>query len=70
MRCRIIQAEDSVSIQFPGNTVKAPGYTEPALRFIANAKEFSVRAIPDILTEGSKMLLVRRLIREGLLTVA
>jgi hypothetical protein len=70
MRCRIIQAEGSVSIQFPGNTVMAPGYIEPVLRYIVEAGEFSVRSIPDILTEDSKMLLVRRLIREGLLTVA
>ncbi|MBW4576242.1 MAG: cupin domain-containing protein [Aphanothece sp. CMT-3BRIN-NPC111] len=69
MICLIIQAEDSVSIKFPGNTVKGPRYIEPALRFIVDAGEFSVRSIPDSLTGNAKMVLVRHLIRAGLLAI-
>lgn len=71
MRCRIIRQGSSVSIQFPGNTVKGQSHIEPALRFIADAAgAFTVREIPDTLTDDGKVVLVRRLVRGGLLRVA
>lgn len=69
MRCRIIPQGLSVSIQFPGNTVKGTAYIEPALHYIANTEVFVVRDLPDVLTDEAKMTLVRRLIRGGLLTI-
>lgn len=69
MVCWIFKAEDQVSIQFPGNVVKSPVWVEPALRFIAETETFAVRALPDALSDNSKLVLVRRLIREGLLKV-
>lgn len=71
MICNIFKEEGSgsVSIQFPGSTVKAPAYIEPALRFIAASEAFTVRAISDTLTDDGKLVLVRRLVREGLLKV-
>ncbi len=68
MRCRISSQADFIYIQFPGNTVKLPKRTEPALRFIAATKSFPVHAIPSNLSTQSKLVLVRRLIQEGLLT--
>ena len=64
-----LQVEDQVSIQFPGNEVKGPGWLEPAFRFIDATETFVVKALPDSLSDHSKVTLVRRLIREGLLKV-
>lgn len=69
MICNISKKEDTVIIQFPGNAVTGPGYIAPALSFIAEKEEFTVRSIPSI-SDNSKLVLVRRLIREGLLTIA
>jgi hypothetical protein len=64
-----LQGENQVSIQFPGNEVTGPAWLEPAFRFIANTETFVVQALPDSLSNNSKLILVRRLIREGLLKV-
>ena len=69
MVCWIARTGDTVSIHFPGNAVQGPAVIEPALRFIVEAGAFPVRALPDVLTEQSKVVLVRRLLREGLLTI-
>jgi hypothetical protein len=70
MRCRIIRQGSSVSIQFPGNIVKGQSHIEQALRFIADAAgTFTIRSIPDTLTDDGKVVLVRRLVRGGLLRV-
>ena len=60
---------EGVVIQFPGNQVSAPLYLELPFQFIASQDKFPISAIPDILSNNSKLVLVRRLIREGLLTI-
>ena len=75
MICRVaIEGEgegegEGVVIQFPGNQVSAPLYLELPFQFIASQDKFPISAIPDILSNNSKLVLVRRLIREGLLTI-
>jgi ribosomal protein L16 Arg81 hydroxylase len=64
-----LQGGDYVSMQFPGNEVRGPSWLEPAYRFIAEAKTFAVKELPDSLSDNAKLVLVRRLIREGLLRV-
>jgi hypothetical protein len=49
--------------------VRGPASIESALRFIAAAEAFQVRELPDALTDQSKLVLVRRLVREGLLRI-
>lgn len=66
--CHIVRKKSSVSIEFPGNKIEGPTYIEPALRFIAASEAFPIRSIPDTLTDNGKLVLVRRLVREGLLT--
>lgn len=68
MFCYIFKEEDAIVIQFPGNVVKGPSYIESALYFIADAVEFPVNSIPGSLSSNGKLALVRRLVREGLLT--
>jgi hypothetical protein len=67
---RVSMEKGSVSIQYPGNRIRGPRQIAPALRFIAAASRFVVRSLPDSLTSESKLVLARRLVREGLLAIA
>jgi hypothetical protein len=70
MLCDVSRKPDCVEIMFPGNRMKGPVDIETAFRFIADSQEaFSVRALPAILSDASKLVLARRAIREGLLTI-
>ena len=70
MMCHVSRKADCVEIAFPGNRMKGPVDIETAFRFIADSKQaFPVRALPDILSEKSKLVLARRSIREGLLSI-
>jgi hypothetical protein len=62
---------DGVSLQFPGNSIKAPlGYRE-AMEFVSAARApFTAAALPDSLDAGRKIALVQRLVRGGLLKLA
>jgi ribosomal protein L16 Arg81 hydroxylase len=68
--CAVSRKPDGVEIAFPGNRMKGPVAIETAFRFIADATEvFPVSALPDMLSDESKLVLARRAIREGLLTI-
>lgn len=69
MICHITRKTDSVTIQFPGGTVEGPQSIQPALRFITNSEQFLVKDLPGILSSHSKVVLVRRLVKEGLLMI-
>jgi hypothetical protein len=67
---RVLVRPDSVAIiQWPGRQMSGPAFIEPALRFIAATPRFVVRELPDCLTENSKPVLTRRLVKDGLLAV-
>ncbi len=66
---RVVPAGDLVSLHAPGIRIDGPARIAPALRFIARTRRFTPRALPDNLTPDAKLVLVRRLIREKLLTV-
>jgi ribosomal protein L16 Arg81 hydroxylase len=67
--CQVIDEGESVSVQFPGNRVRGPRQIAPALHFLAaTAGGFTGRALPDNLSDNAKLILIRRLVREGLLT--
>ncbi|MDB5308473.1 MAG: hypothetical protein JWO38_2675 [Gemmataceae bacterium] len=68
--CRVVQDGNWVVIEFPGGQVGGPLKIASALRFVAAARRFPVRALPDDLGGDAKLVLVRRLIRERLLVVA
>ncbi|NJP11903.1 MAG: hypothetical protein HC866_22535 [Leptolyngbyaceae cyanobacterium RU_5_1] len=69
MVCWVDRVGRTARIQFPGNTVAGPDYLEPALRFIADTETFQVKALPILSSDNSKLVLVHRLIKEGLLRV-
>ena len=68
--CRVLQDGGWVVIEFPGGQVGGPLKIAAALRFVAEADRFPVRALPDELGGEGKMVLARRLLRERLLRVA
>ena len=71
LMCHIVVNDDGVEVEFPGNRMSGPRSIEPALRFIASSRgPFAVRALPGPLSDQSKLVLVKRAIKEGLLTVA
>jgi ribosomal protein L16 Arg81 hydroxylase len=66
--CRVLEEGNSVSILFPSSKVSGPATIATALRVIAATEgPFTTASLPDELSETSKMVLVRRLIKEGLL---
>jgi ribosomal protein L16 Arg81 hydroxylase len=67
--CRVIEDEMGVAIEFPGSRVGGPHRVVSALRFVAGNSRFAVRALPDDLNADAKIVLMRRLVREGLLTI-
>ncbi len=67
--CRVVTNDQEVAIEFPGNRVAGPQRIASALHFICGARRFLVRSIPDDLNPQAKIVLARRLVREGLLTI-
>jgi hypothetical protein len=66
--CLVTVDRDLATVHFPGGSVNAPAWVEPALRFLCEKNgPFVVAELPDLLDGESKLVLVRRLVREGLL---
>lgn len=58
-------------LQYTGGKIVGPAKIAPALRYIAAQRgPFTVGSLPDSLGAGEKVVLVRRLVHEGLLTPA
>ena len=66
---RVVQQGDAVALHAPGARIDGPAKIAPALQFIARTRRFTPQALPDNLTSNAKLILVRRLVREKLLTV-
>ena len=67
--CRVLADGEGAVIEFPGGRVAGPARIAPALRFIAGSERFPVRDLPDGLGDDAKLVLARRLVREGLLSI-
>ena len=59
--------DDSVSLDCYGRSITFPAQASEAVRFALTQSEFAIRELPGNLDDASKVVLVRRLIREGLL---
>ncbi len=66
---RVVQDGAFVALHAPGTRIDGPAKIAPALRFIAQAQRFTPRTLPDNLTPDAKLVLVRRLLREKLLSI-
>lgn len=67
MTCSVEPDAGGVVIHFVGGAVSAPPQAEAALNFIAGADAFRPRDLPGPLNAEGRRVLVRRLIREGIL---
>lgn len=65
---RILKGEDSVSVQCYGRRIGFPGHVADCVEFALRAPEFAIRDLPGDLDDAGKLTLIRRLIREGLVT--
>ena len=67
---RVFQENGVAGIQFSGNQLLGPAKIIDALRHIADAETITPASLPGSLNENEKLILVRRLVRTGLLTLA
>lgn len=58
---------ERVRLRFHGKELGFPAFVEPALRHACEQAEFRILALPGELDDASKVVLVRRLAREGFL---
>jgi ribosomal protein L16 Arg81 hydroxylase len=65
---RLSTAGEHVVLSFQGKRITFPAHAFEAVRFVVQHEHFSVGEIPDVLDEAGKLVLAKRLIREGLLT--
>lgn len=64
---RLRSDDEAVRLRFQGKELRLPAFVEPVLRFACERAEFRIGALPDVLDEPSKVVLARRLAREGFL---
>ena len=67
--CVIVPAGPDVAVLLGDREVRMPAWVEPALRALADAPELAVGDLEPHLDPESRLVLVRRLVREGLLEV-
>jgi hypothetical protein len=67
MACTLQVGEETASLRFRTGGLKGPASLAAALEFIRDHPRFQVRDLPGSMSDRSKLVLVRRLIREGLL---
>ena len=58
---------DGCALCFLGKEVQFPAFLQEAVAFVASADTFTSGEIPNCPDEEAKVVLVRRLVREGLL---
>jgi ribosomal protein L16 Arg81 hydroxylase len=66
---RVFDSGARATIAFSGNHVSGPKKIGPALRFIAKQTSFRVQDVPGDLSSKEKLVLVKRLVREGFLRI-
>ena len=68
--CELRRTGDSLAILLGDRRIEMPGWLEPAMRRIAATERFAVGELRDDVRDAeSRAVLVRRLVREGLLTL-
>ena len=67
--CTITADGDGVLLRFNGKIVRVPDFAADEVAHLIDAGEFTPDELPGAVDEAGRLVLVRRLIREGLLTV-
>jgi ribosomal protein L16 Arg81 hydroxylase len=65
----VIAADESISVVFHGKRIDFPPYVESDIWFIVEAEEFRPCELPGDLDQESRLVLVSRLLTEGLLMI-
>lgn len=67
----LTEEENQISLVFQDKKVSFPDYVKSSLEFILNQNghEFEVDKLPNVLDAAGKLVLVKRLVKEGFLTV-
>lgn len=68
--CAVELTEQSANILFAFNEVKGPRRISQALEFIRDHRRFRPADLPGLADDASRLVLARRLLREGLLRVS
>jgi len=68
LRFRIEANDKEVILHFGQNRLSGPVAITPAFQFLVSQESFCVQDLPDSFSEGSKLVLSRRLIREGIVS--
>ena len=69
LTCMVHEEGGRARIEFGRNRVYGPAAIAPALRFIEQTTRFRVDELPADLSDHSKIVLIRRLVQEGLLSL-
>lgn len=70
LEVNLYTTEDVVTIEWIGKKVEFPAFTLPAIAFIvSNKSQFSLKDIPDCIDDDGKITLLKRLTKEGLITI-
>lgn len=67
--CRLRPRGDRLVCVLGDRRLTMPGWVEPAVRSVLERRSFAVADLAEHLSEQSRLVLVRRLVREGLLEV-
>lgn len=67
--CELRPGEDVLTVLLGDRALRLPARLEPVMRRIVSSPTFAVGRLADLLDEQSRLTLVRRLVREGLLRV-
>jgi ribosomal protein L16 Arg81 hydroxylase len=70
LRCYVTRDDDEIHLDFHGKTIDLPEYVEDEIAFVLKADEFTGADIPGSLDDDGRLVLVRQLLREGLLTLS
>jgi ribosomal protein L16 Arg81 hydroxylase len=65
--CAFSTENGTARLDFGENFVSGPSHLAPALEFVVRRRRFQVTEMPDSLSANSKLVLAKRLVREGLL---
>jgi ribosomal protein L16 Arg81 hydroxylase len=67
--CYVMVDDTGATMHFPGGMVRAPSWVEPALRYVAEQEVIRVGALPELWDDESRIVLARRLVKDGLLRI-
>ena len=67
--CFVSMNGSSVVLSYPGDHLTAPAACEPAFRFIVENEEFQIQDLPGRITDRSKLMIAKKLIDCGVLTL-